>query len=138
MIWPPRYVASSQCRLNCACQLVPAAAEHAEQLSDPSCLDFSPLGTCTRIAAAEHRAISFRQLLKVRAFVEAHAVHADKIATWRAASGRHQKPSYPDSWAELAWTDLAPPEYSPTAGQTLNAKRINLYQVTCRVLLVWH
>ena len=81
---------------------VPAASPKAE-------LDFSFLGTeCTRIKGAQNRAMTLRQLRRLREFLLMHA--------------------NPDDSA-MEWVDRAPPQHSKTSGQRLNVHTINLYQV---------
>ena len=77
--------------------------------TSPINLDFSPLGTSpvARIEGAQNRAVTLSQLRRVRDFILSHA----------AEDGLMQ------------WTDLAPPQYSPTSGQALNKNTINLYAV---------
>ena len=70
--------------------------------------DFTLLGTeCTPIAGAQNRAITLPQLRRLCDFLQSHAAPED---------------------GAMQWVDLAPPEYSPTSGQTLNVNTINLYQ----------
>lgn len=74
----------------------------------PGALDYSPLGCQPhRIASAEHRAISVKQLQRVRDFISSHA----------------------SPHGTLPWLDLAPANRSPTSGLRLRANSINLYQL---------
>ena len=81
----------------------------AQVVSEPSQIDFSPLGTeRTPIEGAQHRAIKLPQLIRLRDFLMSHASPDDGV---------------------MQWVDRAPPQYSATSGQALNVHAINLYQV---------
>ena len=72
-------------------------------------MDFSFLGTeCTPIEGAQNRAMTLKQLRRLREFLLKHA--------------------NPESGA-MEWVDRAPPQHSATSGQALNVHTINLYQV---------
>ena len=76
-------------------------------------MDFTMLGAeCNPIEGAHNRAITLRQLRRLRDFILSHVEDAD---------------------GTLPWIDMSPPEYSQTSGQKLNAHTINLYQVWCRL-----
>ena len=81
----------------------------AQVVSEPSQIDFTPLGTeRTPIEGAQNRAIKLPQLIRLRDFLMSHA--------------------NPDNGV-MQWVDRAPPQYSATSSQALNVHAINLYQV---------
>ena len=75
----------------------------------PESSDFTMLGQhCTIIDGTHNRGIKVSQLQLLQSFLKGETLSS---AGW------------------LPWMDRAPPQYSATAGQRLNASTINLYQL---------